>query len=134
MKHLYFISILFVLLFAGCEKKSTIVQVQEPDYKEYVVILNQSGNDSLQVNVVKNTLGGNPIVIRLIYATWTFTLKNAFPPDKTIITISPTELGLRVEAQAQFNNSDTIVLMSFFDNTFEEGYIQNLSMTVRVYN
>lgn len=134
MKHLYLI--LFVLLFIGCEKKSTIVQVQQPDYKEYVALISQVGTNNPSVTVISNTFG-IPIGWGRNYEAGSYRVHadGAFIAGKTVAFISH-NLGMDTEYGWDLNSyaPDELALYTWVANTLVDGQLQNTSVMIRVYN
>lgn len=84
-----------------------INQIVQLPYKSYIALISQSGTAAPTLNILSNTLG-NIVWIRSSTGIYRGTLTGAFPPTKSISTVSFNE------ANGNGGNGDYIEYASFF--------------------
>jgi hypothetical protein len=130
MKKYFFI--LFVL-FIGC-KENPVAPVQEPDYKEYVAIVTQSGAGDPKVKVLSNTLDGDISWSRISYGHYLIDSPGLFRVGKTVAFLTDgvginSKYGLSIDSY--FPNQ--ITLYTWVSGVLTDSQLYNTSLTIRVY-
>ncbi len=103
------------------------------NYKEYTVILNQSGTNAPIPIILTNTLGGTPIWTYDSTGYYICTLSDTFTVNKTW---APGVYASDASLEVQLNdiNSFGILVTNDFGATGLNDALQNTGFQVRVYN
>ena len=132
MKNLFIIFALSFLLVA-CKEKDTITSVQ-PDYKEYVATISQSGTNAPTVNVIKNTFSSAIIWTRANDGYYLGGSLNTFTENKTIVTISSLAEPTQFITGGWSNINNVMIYTKNSSGQLEDGILNNTPIEIRVYN
>lgn len=119
---------------SGTTKQTTISELRP--YKVYSALLTQSGTDAPNAIVLENTIG-NIVWTRDQNGGYFATLTNAFPQEKTFISITPNSQGIDIPFfTANWNTVDNIGFFTLDGNTvtYTDGLLINTPIEIRVYN
>ncbi len=128
-KNIFFIILIFASL--GCAEKDSPVSVQ-PEYKEYVAILFQTGTEPPIINLIKNTTGADIISRRDDVGMYSLVANSPiFTTYKTPVVISGSVLG---SASAQ-QTSLSVISINTKNASLEysDGVLLSTTIMIRIY-
>lgn len=107
-------------------------------YKVYTALLSQSGTNAPTAVILENTLGGTVVWTRSSVGTYSATLTNAFPSNKTVIIydgVRPlvSDLTNAGYYHIERSNNSTVSLNTGYFETNSDGYLDLYPIEIRVY-
>ena len=114
------------------KKQTSVVAVEEKEYKEYVALISQISTGAPTATVIKNDLGVNVTWGYVGVGVYTASFSLGLPTDKTIVFL---QLGIGPGIVAAYSvDTETISVFSYDSSgTPTNGIISDSSIIIRCY-
>lgn len=110
--------------------------VPEPDYKEYIALLNQSGEDPPVATIIRNTLGFEPSYTRGSVGKYQINHVGGFPTEKTVVIVNCISTDVIVGHNTALISNDFVAITSLTTgggDTADDVLVNSL-LFIRVYD